>query len=868
MDKNYRENDTEFWSLNPNQVANIFNSNLELGISDEEAKKRLDIFGRNVIQSEKKSIGGVRIFFNQLRSPLILILIFAGIVTIFTSHIRDSVFIFIAVIVNSVLGFYQENKAEKAISKLKTYLKQRTRVIRGGKEKEIDTEELVLGDIIQLSQGDRVPTDGRIIYSNDFQVDEAILTGESLPVIKSVDTVSESFPVSEQTSMVFAGTLVIQGICTAIVCRTDIKTELGKIASLIESSGNEKTPLQKSITEFSLYLSALLGFLTLAVFITGIILGEPLGEMFLTSVAIAISAIPEGLPISLTVILAVGVERMAKRKAVVRKLIAAETLGSTTVILTDKTGTITMAKMVLSKIIPFNLKEDEVIKYALLNCNVLIENPEEKPDVWRLSGKIMETALVKSAGIRGMSYEEITDRKNVLQTTPFNAVNKFSVSLIKHSDKHLLVFFGAPDILLSQSGLKQEEKNTYLNQINSLANSGERVLGVATKEISITNNFSLAKEHSFSKISFGGLITFNDPIRPGIKNTIELVKRAGVKTIIMTGDHQGTALAIAKQIGIVTNEKSILDASELSTLSEKDLLERLPYLTLISRVTPFDKMRIAKLLQESGEIVAMTGDGVNDAPSIKQANVGIAMGSGTEVTQSVADLVLLDDNFETIVSAIEEGRRILGNIRKVIVYLLSNVADGLILIGGALIFGLPLPLSALQILWVNFFTDSFPAISFAFEKDPDALSHRPNKNKVQLFDPLMKFLILVIGLSTSTLLFVVYYILLKNGFDENLVKTFTFASFGTYTLMVALSVRSLNKSIFSYSMFSNKYMNIGIVFGIALMALAIYLPALQEIFDTISLPLSWALGVFFIGTLNVALIETTKFLFRKNFFKK
>jgi len=479
-----------------------------------------------------------------------------------------------------------------------------------------------------------------------------------------------------------------------------------------------------------------------------------------------------------------------------------------------------------------------------------------------MNGRIMETSLVRSAALRGMPLTQIIDKKHVLQMMPFNAVQKFSASLAREADKHIIIFFGAPDILLAHSSLNEKEKKELLNKINSLASSGERVLGLATKEVAHTENFSFSKDLPLTHLSFDGLITFRDPIRPGIKNTIDRIRNAGIKTIILTGDHRGTAVAVAEEIGMNIGEGTVLDASELASLSEEALREQLPHLSVISRVTPFDKLRIVKLFQESGEIVAMTGDGVNDAPSIKQANIGIAMGSGTEVAQSVADLVLLDDNFETIVAAIEEGRQILGNIRKVLVYLLSNVADGLILIGGALITGLPLPLNALQILWVNFFSGSFPAIAFAFEKDSNGLSHRPKKGEIELFDPLMKFLILVIGLSTSLLLFVVYFILLRLGYDTDLVRTFTFAAFGTYTLLVALSVRSLDRSIFSYSLFSNQYLTGGILIGFVLMAAAIYIPILQTLFDTVALPLNWVFGVLLVGIFNIILIEAAKHLFK------
>ena len=852
----------KFWQISAEETAQLLETNIENGLSMQEVKDRLDVFGRNTFETSKRT-SKTKIFLSQLKSPLILILIVAGIVTLGISHYRDAVFIFIAVIVNSVLGFWQENKAENALAQLKTYLKQRARVIREGKEREINAEEIVPGDIIRLAQGDRVPADARIIFINDFQVDEAVLTGESLPIGKSTDSVSGLINIADQSSMIFAGTLVTQGVCAAIVCRTDAGTELGKIASLIAKTENEKTPLQKAISKFSIYLSILLGFLTLAVFVVGVFFGKPWLEMFLTAVAIAVSAIPEGLPISMTVVLAIGVERMAKRKGVVRKLIAAETLGGTTVILTDKTGTLTMAKMILSKIISFNLNEKQLLTYALTNTSVLIENPEDNPDLWRMNGRIMETTLVRSAGLRGISFSEITDKSHVLQTMPFNAVQKYSASLIKDANEHLIVLLGAPDILLAQSSLSKQDKKKILDQIDSLASSGERVLGLATKKIGHTKDFALSKDSNFSGLSFDGILTFRDPVRLRIKDVIERVRRAGIKTVIMTGDHRGTAIAVAKEIGLLADEKSVLDASELATLTDQSLRERLPFLTVVSRVTPFDKMRIVKLFQEAGEVVAMTGDGVNDAPSIKQANVGISMGSGTEVSQSVADLVLLDDNFETIVAAVEEGRQIFGNIRKVLVYLLSNTTDGLILIGGSILVGVPLPLNALQILWVNFFTDSFPAVAFAFEKDEDGLSLKPNGKNMVLFNPLMKFLILIIGVLTSALLFAAYLILLRLGFDPDIVKTFIFGAFGTYTLILALSVKSLEKSIFSYSLFSNKYLTGAIMLGLILMAVAIYVPGLQTLFNTVALPANWVIGIVLIGALNIILVEGAKWMFRQ-----
>lgn len=850
----------KFWQLSVEETANLLEADVKSGLSEAEAQARLELFGKNVIETARRT-ARLKIFFNQLKSPLILVLIIAGVITIFIEHYRDSVFIFVAVIVNSILGFYQENKAENALAELKTYLKQRTRVIRGGQEREIGADEIVIGDIVRLAQGDRVPADARIIFVNDFQVDEAVLTGESLPVTKTVTSSAKATGLSDQRSMVFAGTLVTQGICSAIICRTDSSTELGKIAKLIAESNNEKTPLQAAIIKFSVYSSLILGGLTILVFIIGVLFGYSKLDMFLMAVAIAVSAIPEGLPVSMTVILAVGVERMAKRQGVVRKLVAAEALGSTTIILTDKTGTLTTARMELSQVLPLKINEKKLLTRALCNANVLIENPDDKADAWRMNGRIMETALVRSAFLRGVTLPEIADKSHVLQSLPFNAVQKFSVSLVKEAGKFFVIFFGAPDVLLRHSSLEEKEKMALLKKVDDIAFSGERVLGLAVKEIKYDKNFSLKKNLALTRLTFNGLITFRDPVRPGIKKVIARVKAAGIRTVIMTGDHRGTAIAVARQIGLPCDGQAILDAAELVGLSDEQLRRRLPRLSVVARVTPFDKLRIAKLFQELGEVVAMTGDGVNDAPSIKQANVGIAMGSGTEVAQNVADLVLLDDNFQTIVAAVEEGRQILGNIRKVLVYLLSNVMDGLILIGGSLLTGLPLPLNALQILWVNFFTDSFPAVAFAFEKDTETLKSCPRRGPMKLFDPLMKFLILTIGISTSFLLFAVYFMLIRWGYDEQLVRTFVFAAFGTYTLFLAFSVRSFDKSIWRYPLWSNRYLTVGISVGLVLMMAAVYVPILQRLFGTVALPAAWLAGVLLIGLLNIGLIELAKKFF-------
>ncbi|MSU74229.1 HAD family hydrolase [Candidatus Kaiserbacteria bacterium] len=851
-----------FWALPLSDIEKELHTDRERGLTEEEAELRLKAFGPNLIEQSERS-SGLFILLNQFKSPLIIVLLLASGMTLSIGHYRDTFFIFAAVLVNTALGFYQEFKAEKALTELKSYLKQRSRVIRGNVEREIDSAHVVPGDCIRLMQGDRVPGDARLVFVNDFQVDEAILTGESLPVSKSVDPSLPTAALGDQRSMVFAGTLVTQGVGTGIVCRTGSATELGEIAALVSDSRFEETPLQKKIWVFSMQLGFFLGVLTLIIFGVGIVLGYSYVEMFLISVAIAVAAVPEGLPIAMTVILAIGVQRMARRKGIVRKLVAAEALGSTTIILTDKTGTLTQANMALSRIVPVaETSEEEILMWALLNTNVLIENPSESPSEWRMNGRVLEMALVRSSALRGIMAEQVKNKNPLLNFLPFNAVNKFSVSLVLNHEKHLLVFFGAPDVLIAHSTLSPLRKEEVLAQIDLYARSGELVMGVATKVIEVQKDFAFSQHLKLSGLSFQGLLTLHDPIRPNAKEAIRRVEEAGIRIIIVTGDHRGTAEAIAREVGMHIDASSILDAEELRTLEDDALKKRLPTVCVISRVSPLDKMRIVRVLQEIGEVVAMTGDGVNDAPSIKRADVGIAMGSGTEVARDVADLVLLDDNFETIVAAIEEGRQIMHNIRKVLVYLLSSVADALILIGGALLMGLTLPVNALQILWVNFFSDSFPAVAFAFERNTDGILRHSHSMRTGLFSPIMKFLILFIGLSTSVFLFVLYWVLLRAGFPEDIVRTFIFASFGSYTLFLAFSVRSLERSIFSLPFFSNLYLIMGVAVGIFLMGAAIYVPFLQTTLDTVSLPFLWLLGVVGVGVINIAAVEFGKWLFR------
>lgn len=853
-----------FWALAVDETLRAFKTSV-VGLDMEEVKVRQKSYGPNVIE-ERRRPRVWRLLFNQAKSPLILVLVAAGFITAILQHWVDTSVIFAAVMVNVLLGFWQENKAEGALDLLKSYIRTRARVRRGNKEYEIDAAELVPGDIIRVSQGDRIPADARLIFINDFEVDEAILTGEFLPVSKKIMPLPAGTGLAERTSMIFSGTLAVHGFADGVVSTIGAHTEFGKIAHLVAEKKREPTPLERSIGRFTVRAGFILAVLVVFLFGLGLYTGQAALDMFLIAVAVAVSVVPEGLPIAVTVILAVGVQRLAVKNGIVRRLLAAETLGSASIILTDKTGTLTQAKMKLAAVVPVGAHgkdaEKMILREALFNTDTVIENPNDPADRWNIVGRPIEAALVRGAARYGILAPELFSSIKTIDQVPFSSETKFSISLLHFDGKRRLTFLGAPDILLEYCEVQAGDRSSVLQEIERRAFSGERVLGVAVKEFSAAED-KIPEDFTKAKLSFLGLITVHDPLRPHVRVAIERVREAGVKTVIVTGDHQGTAEAVARELGLVDGKGAILTGNDLQYLSPEELRARSDEVSVYARVTPEQKMKLVKLYQEKGEVVAVTGDGLNDAPALETADIGVAMGSGTDVAKSAADLIILDDNFETIVSAIEEGRRVLGNIRKVIVYLLSDSMNELFLIGGALVMGVALPLNALQILFVNFFSDSFPAIALAFERGIDGSGPKPKKLHRNLFDREMQVLILVIGVLVSALLFTLYLLLLSAGFEENTVRTFIFASFASYTLLLAFSVRSLEKSIFSYNLFSNLYLVAGMGVGIFLTALAVYAPFFQRIFGTVALPPLWVLGVMGVGILNIAAVEATKWFFRK-----
>lgn len=881
-----------FWSLTPKETAESLKTDVVHGLATQDVSDRLRIFGRNEFESVTGNTA-LKILLRQFESPLIFILIIAGSATLFIEVWFDAAIIFLAIGVNIFLGFFQENKAENAVARLRAYVQVRARVIRNGHGRQIDARDVVPGDIVHLSLGSRVPADARLLSVRNLGIDEAILTGESLSVAKDIDVLPAITPVVERRNMVFGGTLVTEGNGVAIVTKTGMATEFGKIAALVEGASQEQTPIEEAVAKLAWIITIGMSLFVVGIFVLGIAHGETFFDMFLVSIAVAVGAIPEALPIGLTAVLAVGVERLAKHKGIMQSLAAVETLGSTTIVITDKTGTLTEANMQLVDILStedllnetkfssltaplaqLSAEQKDLLSLAVAATDVLIENPNEDPASWRLSGTVLEMNIVRWAGLHDIEMPQHAAGHTVRLELPFSSVHKFSVAegilqsrtvvlktMNEKKDGHARVALGAPDILLARSLLTKDAYVVLLAAVTEASREGKRLLGVAVSVgHNATDNENKLMPEDVQDLDFVGVLAFFDPVRKEVPEAIKRIEAYGVRVVMATGDLKGTAVAVAHALGWTVADSEVCTGEDMQQLSDEEMMTILERVKVFARVTPQDKLRIAQLFQKRGEIVAMTGDGVNDAPALKVVDIGIAVGSGSDVAKGVADLVLLDNNFNTIVSAIEEGKRVLRNIRKTFVYLVSNSFDEVMLIGGSLLFGLALPLSAIQIIWVNFFTESLPAIAFAFDSDND-LGARTKHTEKHILNKTVKSLTLGVGILSSVLLFVLYWGLLQFDLDEQVVKTFVFACFGSYILFVAFSLRSLEKSIFSYNPFSNRFLNAAVLFGLFLLGATIYVPFLQRVFNTTALDSWWLLALGAWVCFNILLVEGTKWIF-------
>ena len=868
----------EPWAFSAKEVIEELHS-APAGITSKEAEARLAEYGSNTFHSKEK-LNIAALFLKQFLSPLIFLLIGAGILTTILHEWINTAMIALAVLLNIWLGFFHEYHAENTLDKLTTYIKDRTRVVRDGREQEIDSSLLVPGDIVKLLYGTRVPADARIISENNFSVDEAILTGESLPVEKSAESISSSALVAERVNIAHAGSLVVQGYGTAVVYATGNTTEIGKIAGIVSGTKRTKTPLQKGVLHLAWLIFLIVFFVVCGILLLGIARGESLIPMLILSAAVAVGAVPESLPIALTVILAIGAERIASKKGIVRKLTAAETLGSATLIMTDKTGTLTLADMRLVGIHPVNMllshipsaegekssqdflgaEEKKLLEFALLNIDVSIENKDEDKSKWKFVGRPFEANIAKACRDHDIPLYILSSLVSYI-VLPFNSTNKFSVA----EKDGIYIAMGAPDVLLKRSNLGGDESKKLEDWVEATSREGKRLVGIASVEKNHKEKFSM---RDIEKINFLGMFAFFDPIRPEVPMAIKNIESHGVKIVLVTGDLVGTALSVAKSIGWEVREDEIMTGADVQNFSDKQMAFLIPQTKIFARVTPEDKLRIGHIYQRLGEVVAMTGDGVNDAPALKAMDIGISLGSGSDVAKAAADLVLLDDNFKTISLAIDEGRRILSNIRKSFTYLMSNSFDEVFIVGGSLLFGLPIPLTALQIIWVNLFSGTLPALAFAFEEDIDREKRkgRLSPKSHLIFTRDVKMLTFCTGIISSTLLFLLYYILVKVNIDLELARSILFVCFASYVLVIAFSFRSLHSPLFTYPIFSNKKLNISIIVAALLLIITMTVPAIRNIFELTALPWSWTPFILFWLVLNILLVEATKYFLRK--FKK
>ncbi|MDP2926999.1 MAG: HAD-IC family P-type ATPase [bacterium] len=858
----------EMWhSLTIEETLEKLETNPETGLTQEEVKIRQEKFGRNQLPQEKL-FSDLRIFLEQFRSPLIYILAIGGVVTLFFRALTDAAIIFAAVFLNTVVGFFQERKATKTLAELRKIIKLEAQVLRKGSFKLIDAQDLVPGDIIILNPGDKVSADARVIDGRDLSLNESILTGEWLPSRKNTDALPSQTPLAERKNLVFAGTVVEEGSGQAVVIETGRHTQLGKIAGLIKEIKEEKTPYQKKLARFSKIVAIFISLICAGVFLQGILAGKEFIEMFTVSLAVAIAAIPEGLPIAMTVVLALGMQRILKKQGLVKKLVSAETLGSTTVIITDKTGTLTEAKMAVAEIWPVLSRVEGPenfllpLKIGLACSRAFLENPQDPEDQWIVRGEATEKALVLAAAKAGLDKKELEKKEPEIREALFSPLYKYSASLRQTPEGNIIYFLGAPEIIFEKSSDSSANAPEKRKKLEEMTSKGWRVLATAFRQISPEEVINLPLEAMAENLTFTGLIALKDPVRKEVKEAIKECEAGGIKVIFATGDHQLTAKAVAEELGFKIEGKNILSGEELEKLSETELEKIIDDIKIYYRMEPEQKLKIVSAWQKKGEVVAMTGDGVNDAPALKKADIGIVLGSGTEVAKETADLVLLNDSFAIITAAVKEGRAIIDNIRKIITYLLSDSFTEILLVTAAIIAKVPLPITGVQILWINLIEDGLPNLALAFEpQEKDALSQKPKGHQAPLLTPEMKTIIFIIGLFTNLILMAVFFWLLKQNYPLEYLRTMIFAILGISSLLYVFSCKSLRRNLWQINPFDNKMLIGAWFFGMAALLAALYFKPLNLLLGTVPLPLaSWKI-ILGLGLLNVFLIELAKYYF-------
>ena len=896
----------QFYSQRIEEVIKKLDSNVK-GLSNEQTKKKLEKTGFNEIP-EKKALHPILVFLKQFNNALIYILVVATIISFLLHHLIDAYVIIAVMIINATIGFFQEYRAEKEIKLLKKMIVSYAKVFRNNKLIQIPARELVPGDVIFVEDGDKIPADARLLFIKNFKTTESSLTGESFPVEKEIKVLPKKTSLADRKNMIFMGTFVASGTAKAIVVSTGLETVIGKIAKDMQKIKIVKSHFEKKTNKLAIQMGIIAAIGAILTFIIGFFIrGIEFSEISLFTIASLVSGIPEGLPAVLAIVLAMGARRMAKRNAIIRKLPATETLGVVTTIITDKTGTLTENTMNVEKIVLASSKEIDISGKGwspfgdfcesdkkinplksfdlskLLHISSICNNTQlvKKGSKYEIIGDPTEASLLVLAQKSGLKKENLKEKR--IDDLPFNPDLKYRASLsllVEKGKKKEIYVVGAPEAVLKKSKyflfngankkLTAKKQKEIKESINNLTDKAMRVLALAYKPVSYKT--SKLSEKGVKDLIFVGVVGIRDPPRQGVKEAIDKAKQAGIRVIMTTGDHKGTALAIAKEVGLIEGSKKskfpeVLTEEELLKLPKRKFIKVIKNVSVFARLTPSMKLKIAEVLQKKGEIVAMTGDGVNDAPAIKKADIGISMGIiGTDIARESSDMVLADDNFISIVNAIEEGRIVFTNTRNASSFLITtNFAEDATIIA-ALSLGLPLPLLPTQILWLNLVTDGVTDVALAVEPSHgNVIKEKPRKAKENILSKeIIPLLILMVGVMAIAAL-IIFKVYLPQGIEK--ARTGAFLIMAFTQLFNFLNMRSLKKSVFKIGLFSNKFANWALLASFVLSLAVVYLPFLQNIFNFVSLSLIDVLIIILISSSVFWLGELYK-LIKGRFFDK
>ena len=854
-------------TLRKEEVLQKLKTDKRGGLAKQEVENRQKEYGKNKLKEKPKETILVR-FIKQFNDFMIIILIIASIISAGVSYMQgendyiDSIIIIAIVVLNAIMGVIQETKAEKSIEAMQKMTPRKSKVIREGKTEEINAEDLVPGDIVILEAGNYVPADSRIIEAHNLKIEESSLTGETEAVTKDAEMIcKKDVPLGDRLNMAYMSTIIVNGHGMAIVTDIGMNTKVGQIANMIIENEAPETPIQKKLGQVGKTLGIVCLVICFVIFLIGIIKNiEPM-EMFMTAVGLAVAAIPEGLPAIVTIVLSIGVTKMAKKNSIIRKLPAVETLGSSNVICSDKTGTLTQNKMKVVEINSKNQKFAVELSCMCTDCDVNIEDGKTT-----VQGEPTEAALVNYALETGKNKNMLYQEMPRINEIPFDSNRKMMTTIHKIGNKYRIITKGAPDVLLERCS-KEIENNMFSkiriqNQNLEMAKKALRVIAIAYKDVDVLPN-RIDTSTIENDLTFVGLLGMIDPPREGVKEAVKTCKKAGIKTVMITGDHIATATAIARELNILGKDDKAMTGQELEKMSQKQLEENIKDYSVFARVTPEHKVRIVKAWQKRGAVVAMTGDGVNDSPALKNADIGIAMGkNGTDVAKNAADMILADDNFVTIVEAVKQGRNIYANIKKAIHFLIATNIGEIVTIFVGLLLGLKSPLLAIQLLWVNLVTDSLPAIALGLEPaEKDIMNKQPVNSRKSIFADGLWNKIIVEGIMIGMLTLLAFSIGNKY-FGLEVGRTMAFISIGILELVHSFNVKS-EKSIFKTGLFENKFLVGSFILGIFVQVIVVLIPQLAEIFKLVPLTgLQWSITLV-ISILPVPIMEIQKFFDRR-----